>query len=107
MVDISPRYAGILLGIVNTFCAVPGFISPIIVSYLTYQNQTTESWRYIFFITAGLLILSGVIYIFFADNEMQEWNSGKKSKSRETKANENEFIKLTSTNSMLNEDIIL
>lgn len=38
---------------------------------------------------------------------MQEWNSGKKSKSRETKANENEFIKLTSTNSMLNEDIIL
>lgn len=92
------------MGIVNTFCVLPGFISPIIVSYLTYQNQTTESWKIVFLITAVTLIFCGIVYVLFADNEMQEWNSGKKRKFCEAKTNENEIIKLTSNNSMLIED---
>lgn len=68
------RYAGVLLGIVNVFCTLPGWISPIVVSYLTFENQTTESWKIVFIITGSLLILGGIIYLFFADSSQQPWN---------------------------------
>lgn len=48
-----------------------------IVSFLTYQNQTTESWKIVFIITGTLLISCGVIYVIFADSSQQEWSKGK------------------------------
>lgn len=75
VIDISPKYAGILLGIINMFCAIPGFISPIVVSYFTYQNQSTESWKIVFIITSIMLISSGLIYILFADSSQRRWNN--------------------------------
>lgn len=74
IIDNSPNFAGVLLGIVNMFCAIPGFVSPVIVSYLTYENQTVESWRIIFLISAAMLIASGVVYLLFSDSSRQEWN---------------------------------
>lgn len=76
IIDISPRYAGVLLGIVNMICALPGFISPLLVSYFTYQNQTIDSWKIVFIISALLLILTGMIYVIFADSSQQSWNNG-------------------------------
>lgn len=74
IIDISPKFAGVLLGIVNIFCVIPGFISPFIVSYLTFGNQSVESWRTVFLICAAMLITSGVIYDIFSDSTRQEWN---------------------------------
>jgi MFS transporter, ACS family, solute carrier family 17 (sodium-dependent inorganic phosphate cotransporter), member 5 len=74
IIDNSPNFAGVLLGIVNMFCVIPGFVSPLIVSYLTFENQSIESWRMVFLITSAMLITSGVIYIFFSDSSRQEWN---------------------------------
>uniref|UniRef100_A0A8C7LDQ4 Sialin n=1 Tax=Oncorhynchus kisutch TaxID=8019 RepID=A0A8C7LDQ4_ONCKI len=34
-IDIAPRYAGVLLGITNTFATIPGVVAPIITGYLT------------------------------------------------------------------------
>lgn len=74
IIDNSPNYAGVLLGIVNVFCVIPGFVSPVIVSYLTFENQSIESWRTVFLICSGMLIVSGTIYLFFSDSSRQEWN---------------------------------
>jgi hypothetical protein len=57
------------------FCALPGFISPMVVSFFTYENQTTESWKIVFNISSGLLIGSGLIYVLFADSTQQHWNN--------------------------------
>ena len=43
MVDISPNFASIVLGINGVVTVLPGFISPIVVGALTYQNV---SWRW-------------------------------------------------------------
>lgn len=75
VIDLSPQFAGISLGIVNMFCALPGFISPILVAYFTYENQTTESWKFVYIITSVLLIVSGLIYVIFADSSQQKWNN--------------------------------
>ncbi|RXG55204.1 Sialin, partial [Armadillidium vulgare] len=39
--DITPRFAGTAIGLTNTFACIPGFLSPLIVSYLTDKNVTT------------------------------------------------------------------
>ncbi|CAG9800583.1 unnamed protein product [Chironomus riparius] len=80
VIDISPKYAGVLLGIINMICAVPGFVSPIVVSYFTYQNQSTESWKIVYLISAFLLIISGIIYVIFADSTQRKWNNPIKAK---------------------------
>ncbi|CAD7086587.1 unnamed protein product [Hermetia illucens] len=78
MVDISPNYASIVFGISNTITVLPGFISAAIVGYLTLGNQTVTSWKYVFFIAAGMLIICGMIYVIFCKTTIQSWNTAKK-----------------------------
>ncbi|XP_049802323.1 uncharacterized protein LOC126236785 isoform X1 [Schistocerca nitens] len=75
LVDISPNYASILMGITNMLTVLPGFISPIIVGLLTYQNQTPDAWRIVFLITAAMLVVPGIVYTFCASSELQPWNT--------------------------------
>ncbi|KAJ1522212.1 hypothetical protein ONE63_002520 [Megalurothrips usitatus] len=77
MVDVSPNFASIILGISNMITVLPGFISPIIVGQLTFQNQTVEQWQKVFGITAAQLIVCGVLYCLFAQSEEQPWNMDK------------------------------
>ncbi|KAG9355599.1 hypothetical protein JZ751_000437 [Albula glossodonta] len=42
-IDIAPRYAGVLLGITNTFGTIPGVLAPIVVGYLTKDVSTDHS----------------------------------------------------------------
>ena len=38
ILDIAPRFAGVIIGISNVFGSMPGFISPMIVGYITTKN---------------------------------------------------------------------
>ena len=38
ILDIAPKFAGIIIGISNVFGSMPGFISPQIVGYITTKN---------------------------------------------------------------------
>ncbi|ALC41063.1 NaPi-T, partial [Drosophila busckii] len=76
MVDLSPNYAGIVLGVGGMVGCMPGFISPYIVGVLTQNNQTLEAWKNVFIICAGMLIGSGVLYVLFSESQLQSWNSG-------------------------------
>lgn len=75
-----------------------------IVSYLTFQNQTIESWKIVFIITGSLLISSGIIYIIFADSSQQSWSNGKIKKSQKrTNENGEEMDVLNKTHNNCNE----
>ena len=41
ILDIAPKYAGVIIGISNVFGSMPGFISPQIVGYITTKNVST------------------------------------------------------------------
>lgn len=73
-IDISPNFASIMLGISNMISVIPGFISPIIVGYLTYENQTVRQWQLVFIISTIMLLVTGILYILFSTSELQEWN---------------------------------
>lgn len=78
VVDISPNFAGVSLGINSTFSTFSGFISPIIVGYLTTgRQQNVEPWKYVFLICAAMQISCGVIYMIFSESTLQPWNRPK------------------------------
>ncbi|KAK7573609.1 hypothetical protein V9T40_010800 [Parthenolecanium corni] len=74
MTDMSPNYAGIIFGLCGALSHTTGFLNPILVGYLTFNNDTVEQWQYIFLISAGVAICSGLLFLTFWSSDLQEWD---------------------------------
>ncbi|KAG9493738.1 sialin isoform X2 [Eleutherodactylus coqui] len=70
--DIAPSFAGLLLGITNTFATVPGMVGPVIAKVLTHDN-TVEQWQIVFYIAAAINIFGAIFFAAFASGSVQEW----------------------------------
>ncbi|KAG7240475.1 hypothetical protein INR49_026841 [Caranx melampygus] len=70
--DIAPSYAGILLGITNTFATIPGMVGPVIARALTVHN-TIEEWQTVFYIAAGINLFGALVYTMFGQGTVQPW----------------------------------
>ncbi|XP_048453235.1 sialin isoform X1 [Rhincodon typus] len=70
--DIAPSYAGILLGITNTFATIPGMVGPVIAKILTYRH-TIAQWRTVFYIAAAIDVFGAVFFTIFGKGEVQSW----------------------------------
>ncbi|XP_055912170.1 sialin isoform X1 [Eupeodes corollae] len=70
--DIAPQHASVLMGIGNTIATIPGIVSPLLTGYIV-QEQSTDEWRIVFFISAGIYCVGCVIYWLFASGELQDW----------------------------------
>ena len=73
-IDMSPNYAGTLVGISNTFGSMPGFLAPLVVGALTEGHETLDRWRWCFLIPAGLMVFDTVVFFVCASAEEQSWN---------------------------------
>ncbi|CAL1268952.1 unnamed protein product [Larinioides sclopetarius] len=73
LLDMSPEYAGTLLGITNTIANLTGFITPLVVGALTEGKNTLHQWRIAFGITGSLLAFASFIFIFFSTSDKQDW----------------------------------
>ncbi|XP_062375636.1 sialin [Sardina pilchardus] len=70
--DIAPSYAGILLGITNSFATIPGMVGPVIARALTKSN-TIEEWRTVFYISAGINLFGAGFFTLFGQGSVQPW----------------------------------
>ncbi|XP_036407704.1 sialin-like [Megalops cyprinoides] len=70
--DIAPSYAGILLGISNTFATIPGMVGPVIGRALTHSN-TIEEWKIVFYISAGINVFGATFFTVFGRGNIQPW----------------------------------
>lgn len=70
--DIAPSYAGILLGITNTFATIPGMVGPVIARALT-SNNTIEEWQTVFYIAASINLFGALVYTVFGRGTVQPW----------------------------------
>ncbi|KAJ8014130.1 hypothetical protein DPEC_G00037060 [Dallia pectoralis] len=70
--DIAPSYAGILLGITNSFATIPGMVGPVIARALT-KNNTIEEWQSVFYISAGINLFGAAFYTLFGQGVVQPW----------------------------------
>lgn len=70
--DLSPRYAGAMLGLSNTAGAIPGALGTTSVGFLL---DTTNSWGWsLFYPSAALYLVGLVVYSTLASSERQGWD---------------------------------
>lgn len=70
--DLSPKYAGALLGITNTAGALPGVLGVAAAGYLL---DVTNSWALaVFYPTAICQLVGAVFYTMYASSERQSWS---------------------------------
>ncbi|XP_072398707.1 sialin-like isoform X1 [Diabrotica undecimpunctata] len=75
LVDISPNYSAILLGIVNSAVALVGFCTPAVVGFFTFQNQTTAQWQKVFWVCTVFLVSTCIFFVLFSKAEVASWNN--------------------------------
>ena len=73
--ELSPNYAGTLMGITNMIGNFAGFITPYVAGVLVNNNQTMEAWRNVFLISSIFQILCNLIFVLFGSSKVQKWNT--------------------------------
>ncbi|XP_071945992.1 sialin-like [Antedon mediterranea] len=74
LLDVSSKYAGIIIGLATTVACIGGFTIPFILGNLIEGNNTFKQWSYIFIINAAILLFGMVFFLIFAKGEEQEWS---------------------------------
>ncbi|XP_072175600.1 putative inorganic phosphate cotransporter [Diadema setosum] len=82
LLDIAPRLAGSLVGVVNTATGIAGFTVPLVISVFTTNQADIEGWQKVFWISAALNIFGAVVYCLIGSGEEEEW--AKDPKTRRT-----------------------
>jgi len=72
--DLSPNFAGTLMGITNTVANFAGFLAPMFVGKMTIGNETIGAWQIVFMVTAGMYVLTNGLFVIFGTAETQSWN---------------------------------
>ncbi|CAG9865517.1 unnamed protein product [Phyllotreta striolata] len=77
-IDLSPTFAGTLMGITNSISAVFTIMAPLAVDGVKhisgYTEVDKELWNIIFGISAGFYLMSGCVFIAFGSGDVQSWN---------------------------------
>ncbi|KAL9699288.1 hypothetical protein quinque_002729 [Culex quinquefasciatus] len=87
--DLSPKSAGVMMGLSNSFGTAAGIGSPILTGYLT-PNKTGEEWKMVFYVASAIHMVGFVVYWFWASGELQPWSiEMQERRTRERKGYEN------------------
>ncbi|XP_065897720.1 sialin-like isoform X2 [Dysidea avara] len=90
--DISPKYAGIVIGISNTIATIPGLVAPQVAKVIAKEpsfktcNDSCEDptsidvyqqeWTLVFIIAAEIYVFGAIAYLLLASGEKQWWADG-------------------------------
>ncbi|XP_037945913.1 putative inorganic phosphate cotransporter isoform X3 [Teleopsis dalmanni] len=73
-IDLSPNFAGILMGITNCAANIMSIIAPLIVGFIVTNEKNPDQWRIIFFIAAFFYFFGNLLFIIFGKTNVQPWN---------------------------------
>jgi len=74
IIDISPNYAGAVMGVVNSAGNVTGFVAPYVVGLLLSAGDDQKHWQIVFWLAGGGYFVGGILYMMLASGEVQAWN---------------------------------
>ncbi|XP_013195802.1 putative inorganic phosphate cotransporter isoform X2 [Amyelois transitella] len=73
--DLSPRFAGILMSFTNCLANLTGLLAPIVAGYIIEGRPTQAQWRIVFYIAGGVYIFCATFYNIFGSGQRQEWDN--------------------------------
>ncbi|XP_037942181.1 putative inorganic phosphate cotransporter [Teleopsis dalmanni] len=74
-IDLSPNYAGVLMGITNCISNIVSLKAPLVVGFIVTNEKSAEQWRIIFFIAAFFYLIGNLLFIIFGRTSVQPWNN--------------------------------
>ncbi|XP_060522260.1 putative inorganic phosphate cotransporter [Cylas formicarius] len=77
LMDLSPRFSGIMMGFTNMVGQGIAILSPILVQFVVTDQSNLAQWRTVFLISAGTYVVSATMYGIFASGERQLWDGPK------------------------------
>ncbi|KAK9300539.1 hypothetical protein QLX08_006866 [Tetragonisca angustula] len=72
--DLSPNFAGSLMGITNTVANICSILAPLVASIIIKDTKSPEEWRNMFFLTSAIYFVGNFIFIVFGTSKIQQWN---------------------------------
>ncbi|XP_044003331.1 putative inorganic phosphate cotransporter isoform X2 [Aphidius gifuensis] len=72
--DLSPNFAGTLMGITNACAAICGILAPPIYGIIVSDPTDVTQWRKVYFLSAGIYIIGNLVFIIFGKADVQSWN---------------------------------
>lgn len=72
-IDLAPDFAGAVMGLTNCISNTAGIFAPLVVGYLTENNETIERWNAVFYISAAMCTLGALAFLTFGTAEVQPW----------------------------------
>lgn len=97
--DLSPNFAGTMMGITNGISNLMSILAPLVVGAIVVNEERSEEWRIVFFITSGMYLLCNGLFVLFGKAEVQPWNENGTSSSTTTLPNTHSRSSITSDNS--------
>ena len=79
-VDMSPDYAGTLMGITNCIANFAGVLAPIYVGVVTSKEVSLKSWSWVFYTSTAVYTVTSLIFVVFGSAELQPWGLAKSNK---------------------------
>ncbi|XP_034945293.1 putative inorganic phosphate cotransporter isoform X2 [Chelonus insularis] len=76
--DISPRFAGVLMSFTNCLANLAGLLAPIVAGYIIDGQVTHRKWQIVFIISAVIYIVCATFYIIFGSGQRQLWDNPSK-----------------------------
>ncbi|KAH8407686.1 hypothetical protein KR222_010729, partial [Zaprionus bogoriensis] len=73
-IDLSPNFAGIIMGLCNAFANSAGLVAPLIVGAIVTDNTDVHQWRIVFFLAAGVYFLGNSAFLILGRTQTQSWN---------------------------------
>nr|XP_050844165.1 sialin isoform X1 [Vespula vulgaris] len=75
-IALAPRYAGTLYGFTNAAANACGFLAPYIIGRLVEGHETLARWHTVFWMAAGINMITNCFYLIFASASEQPWSNG-------------------------------
>ncbi|KAF0993191.1 hypothetical protein HZS_5573 [Henneguya salminicola] len=73
IIDISPRFSGIIMGLASTFGSLSGVLQPQLASFLIKNGDRKEGYLLVFAITSLVSLLMGLPFILFGSAVEKEF----------------------------------
>ncbi|XP_066258304.1 putative inorganic phosphate cotransporter [Euwallacea similis] len=83
--DLSPRFSGVLFGLLNAVGQGSSIAAPLFVQLLVPDTTDRNQWRTIFLISVGLYVIGATVFIVFASATRQEWDGPENKEANERK----------------------
>ena len=74
VMDLSPTFTGVLMGIVNSFTVTAGIGAPLVTGLLINHDPSMENYRKVFFVNAGVCVFGGLYFNLFVSGDVQSWD---------------------------------